>query len=76
MSADLSHVPIGESAIIRGFTDEEISLKLIELGCIPGTRITMIRKAPLGDPIEFACSGSLISIRLLEASTVLVEDHA
>ncbi|MFM2286738.1 MAG: hypothetical protein RLZZ543_2235 [Bacteroidota bacterium] len=73
MSADLSHVPIGESAIIRGFTDEEISLKLIELGCIPGTRITMVRKAPLGDPIAFACSGSLISIRLQEAATVLVE---
>jgi ferrous iron transport protein A len=73
MSADLSHVPLGESAIIRGFTDEEISLKLIELGCIPGTRITMVRKAPLGDPIAFACSGSLISIRLQEAATVLVE---
>ena len=75
MSADLSHVPLGESAIIRGFTDEEISLKLIELGCIPGTRITMVRKAPLGDPIAFACSGSLISIRLQEAATVLV-DHS
>lgn len=49
MQTDLSHVPIGESAIILGFSDEEISLKLIELGCIPGTQITMIRKAPFGD---------------------------
>ena len=57
MQTDLSHVPIGESAIILGFSDEEISLKLIELGCIPGTQITMIRKAPFGDPLAFACSG-------------------
>jgi ferrous iron transport protein A len=73
MPDDLSHLPIGESAIIRGFKDEEISLKLIELGCIPGSKITMIRKAPFGDPIAFACSGSLISIRLQEAATVKIE---
>ena len=73
MQTDLSHVPIGESAIILGFSDEEISLKLIELGCIPGTKITMVRKAPLGDPLAFACSGSLISLRIQEATTVQVD---
>ena len=73
MQTDLSHVPIVESAIILGFSDEEISLKLIELGCIPGTQITMIRKAPFGDPLAFACSGSLISIRIHEATTVQVD---
>jgi ferrous iron transport protein A len=73
MQTELSHVPIGESAIILSFSDEEISLKLIELGCIPGTQITMIRKAPFGDPLAFACSGSLISIRIHEATTVQVD---
>jgi ferrous iron transport protein A len=73
MQTDLSHVPIGESAIVLGFSDEEISLKLIELGCIPGTKITMVRKAPLGDPLAFACLGSLISLRIQEATTVQVD---
>lgn len=73
MQTDLSHIPIGESAIVLGFSDEEISLKLIELGCIPGTKITMVRKAPLGDPLAFACSGSLISLRIQEATTVQVD---
>jgi ferrous iron transport protein A len=75
MFGDLATLPIGKSAIIRGFTDEEISLKLIELGCIPGVQVTMIRRAPFGDPVAFACSGALISIRLLEASTVLIESE-
>jgi ferrous iron transport protein A len=75
MPGVLSLLPIGQSAIIRGFTDEEVSLKLIELGVIPGTPVTMIRKAPFGDPIAFACSGSLISIRLQEAITVLIESE-
>ncbi|MEX1188312.1 MAG: FeoA family protein [Bacteroidia bacterium] len=75
MSADLSSLKVGKSGIIRAFSDEEISLKLIELGCIPGVQVTMIRKAPLGDPIAFACSGSLISIRKNEATTVLLESE-
>jgi ferrous iron transport protein A len=75
MPGVLSLLPIGQSAIIQGFTDEEVSLKLIELGVIPGTAVTMIRKAPFGDPIAFACSGSLISVRLQEAVTVLIESE-
>ncbi len=75
MSGILSQLSIGQSAIIQGFTDEEISLKLIELGVIPGTAVTMIRKAPFGDPIAFACLGALISVRLQEAATVLIESE-
>ncbi len=75
MSESLSHLRIGQSAIISAFNDEEIALKLIELGCIPGAKVTMIRKAPLGDPLAFACSGSLISIRKEEAASVLVESE-
>jgi ferrous iron transport protein A len=75
MLVDLSSLEIGKSGIISAFTDVEISLKLIELGCIPGVKVTMIRKAPFGDPLAFACSGALISIRKQEASTVLLESE-
>lgn len=75
MPGVLSKLPVGQSAIIQGFTDEEISLKLIELGVIPGTAVTMIRKAPFGDPVAFACLGALISVRLQEAATVLIESE-
>ncbi|MEZ5173172.1 MAG: FeoA family protein [Bacteroidia bacterium] len=75
MAVSLSQLTIGQSAIISAFTDEEIALKLIELGCIPGVKVTMIRRAPMGDPLAFACSGALISIRKEEAAGVLVESE-
>jgi ferrous iron transport protein A len=75
VTVSLSQLKMGQSAIISAFNDEEIALKLIELGCIPGVKVTMIRKAPLGDPLAFACSGSLISIRKEEASSVMVESE-
>jgi ferrous iron transport protein A len=73
MIQSLATLKPGYSGVIAGFDDAEISLKLIELGCIPGTPVTMVRKAPLGDPVAFYCSGSLISIRMQEAQTVQIE---
>jgi ferrous iron transport protein A len=68
----LSDLLPGNSARIVQFLDEEISLNMIEMGCIPGTLVTMIRKAPFGDPLAFACHSSIISIRTAEAQTVIV----
>ena len=73
MRSSLAGLSIGKKAVVKGFTNTEISLKLIELGCIPGSEVTMLRHAPFGDPVAFACCGSIISIRLLEAATVLLE---
>jgi len=45
---------------------------LRELGILPGTAITVVRRAPLGDPIEIAVRGSLISLREREAIQIQV----
>jgi ferrous iron transport protein A len=73
MQINLAGLSIGNTAVVKGFTNTEISLKLIELGCIPGAEVKMLRRAPFGDPVACACSGSIISIRLREAATVLIE---
>lgn len=73
MQYRLSSLKRGQTAIIERFTDPEVSLKLIELGCLPGSVVTLIRKAPLGDPIAISCAGSLISLRRNEAATVLLQ---
>lgn len=59
--------------IVR-YDDEEIGLRLIEMGCIPGTEVAVLRKAPLGDPLAFSCRGTIISIRIEEAKQVMVEE--
>lgn len=47
--------------------------RLLEMGLVPGTSVQVVRRAPLGDPLELVARGSTLSIRLAEAELVLVE---
>ena len=68
----LSELKKGQRAVIESFTDYDLSLKLLEMGCIPGETIEIARIAPLGDPIAIAVSGYQLSLRKAEAATVCV----
>ncbi len=69
---NLAELKIGQSAIIDSFTDQDMALKLLEMGCTPGEVVKLDRIAPLGDPIAISVAGYLLSLRKAEASTVLV----
>ncbi len=69
----LGELKTGESAVILSFTDLEMSLKFLEMGCIPGELVQLERTAPLGDPIAISVSGYLLSMRKAEAATIIVE---
>ncbi len=69
---NLAQLKIGQSAIIDSFTDKQMALKLLEMGCTPGEIVKLDRIAPLGDPIAISVAGYLLSLRIAEASTVLV----
>jgi ferrous iron transport protein A len=62
----------GEVAIIAGFTDEHLSVKLLEMGCLPGAAIRFNFTAPLGDPICVSILGYELSLRLDEAATISI----
>lgn len=47
--------------------------RLRELGLLPGTLVKLIRRAPMGDPLEFSVRGSLLSLRKSEAEMIDVE---
>ena len=64
----------GETAVISGFADEELSVKLLEMGFLPGTVIRFNYSAPLGDPVCVNISGYDLSLRLDEAATISVLD--
>ncbi len=66
---------MGETAEVLGFSDLDLSLKLLEMGCTPGEQVILERVAPLGDPIAIRVSGYLLSMRKAEAATVLVRKH-
>ena len=46
----------------------------MEMGCLPGEKIHIERKAPLGDPIAISISGYVLSMRKAEAETILVNE--
>lgn len=71
----LDRLNLGESAIIESFTDDIMSLKLLEMGCVPGEKVRLSKIAPLGDPIAISVSGYTLSLRREEASTVLVKEN-
>jgi ferrous iron transport protein A len=73
MIARLSELKPGQEGIIKEFNSDEISLKLMEMGCVPGERILMEQIAPLGDPISVNVAGYHLSLRLNEAEHILVE---
>lgn len=63
----------GESAtVIYVEPKRNISNRICEMGFTEGTKVTMIRRAPLEDPIEFNMRGYLISMRKEEAALVYV----
>jgi len=72
--ANLADLKIGEKGEIVGFTDELLSLKLLEMGCLPGTEVVLTHLAPFGDPIAIRVSGSYtLSMRREEAETMLIK---
>jgi len=62
----------GDVGIIAGFTDEFISVKLMEMGCLPGVPVRFNFTAPFGDPVCISVSGYELSLRLEEAATISI----
>jgi Fe2+ transport system protein FeoA len=69
----LGDVAIGESATVVGFAPAAPSRRLLEMGFVPGTVVTALRSAPLGDPVEYAVMGGRVAMRRSDASAILVE---
>ena len=70
----LSQLSIGESAILGEMTlPEAASMRLQEMGLLSGASIRLIRRAPLGCPMEFEVAGSRLAIRISDASNIFVQ---
>ena len=74
MLKKLSELKPGEEGVISKIIGSGIiTRRIADMGLIPRTKIKVIRKAPLGDPIEFEVRGYNLSLRKEEADLVLVE---
>ena len=72
MSA-LSAINLNTEATIESITGERsFRRRLMELGLVPGTTVSVVNVAPLGDPIELSIRGYRLSIRRGEAKNIVV----
>jgi ferrous iron transport protein A len=69
----LSELRVGQNAVIHSFEKDEIFIKLMEMGCVPGEKVMVEQIAPLGDPISISVAGYHLSLRLNEANSIFVE---
>lgn len=76
-SISLAQLAVGASAIVREYPKTGAAfVRLREMGLLTGTRITLVRTAPLGDPLEIKVRGYHLTLRKSEAEHVLVEPAA
>ena len=70
----LSEIPVGTEAVIRTLPPGGgVFLRLREMGVLPGTRVKLLRTAPLGDPLELLVRGYNLSLRRDEAAAIEVD---
>ena len=70
----LSELVVGANAVVREFPKQGSAfLRLREMGLMPGTSLTLVRTAPLGDPLEIKVRGYNLTLRKSEAEHILVE---
>lgn len=64
----------GQRAVVRGLDHETgIATRLMEMGLFEGVHVTVLRRAPLGDPLEIQVGDYRLSLRRDEARHVRVE---
>ena len=68
----IASLHIGELAYISEETLNEIPLKLLEMGCLPGAEVKLIQLAPLNDPLYICVNGSHLAIRKETASKIQI----
>ena len=72
----LAKLQPGARAIVRKVSGApELLRRLMELGFVPGTTVTLVRRAPMGDPIELRLRGTHFSIRNTEADRIDVDPY-
>ena len=69
----LSELKTGGIGKIAGFNSEDLELKLMEMGCIPGELVVVEQVAPMGGPMNIRVAGYMLSLRKDEADKILID---
>jgi ferrous iron transport protein A len=70
----LNEVPVGKTVkVVKLLGEGPLKRRIMDMGILKGTEITVVKIAPIGDPIEVNLRGYALSIRKSEAANIEVE---
>lgn len=72
MNKTVADLELGKSGVVRGFSSDEHVLKLLEMGCLPESKITLKFKAPFEGPLYVSIAGNEMAIRRGVAKCILL----
>jgi len=73
VTTPLSELAPGTHAVVREVRGGgPIGRRLLDLGLLPGTPVTVVRRAPLGDPVVYELRGYRLCLRRADSALVLV----
>lgn len=72
----LDKLGIGMDAVIESVNCDEVSLRkhILDMGLTPGTEVTMVKMAPMGDPLELRVRGYELTLRKDDAAKIRLKD--
>ena len=73
----IAELKIGQSGTISAVGGEgALRLRFLDMGLIPGTKVTLQKVAPMGDPIQINLRGYELTIRLEDAGKITLREEA
>lgn len=70
----LEKLQVGKTAVIKTVGGEgELRCRLLDMGLIPKTKVTMMKVAPMGDPMEIRLRGYELTLRKEDAGKIEIE---
>ncbi|MCK4222255.1 MAG: FeoA domain-containing protein, partial [Dehalococcoidia bacterium] len=75
LAVQLDELPVGSRVrVVEIEGSGKNQRRMLDMGFVPGAEVTVIRKAPLGDPIEYRVKGTAVALRQKDANSILVEE--
>ncbi len=72
---NLSELAVGKTATVKSVGGTgALRQHFLDMGIIPGADVTLVKYAPMGDPIELMISGYELTIRLADAKNIEIDD--
>lgn len=72
MQVRLSELPIKKKAKIKSYHDDSIACRMLSMGLLPDSEVSVIRYSPLGDALYLKFENTLAAIRRVEAKEISV----